>query len=213
MVLILVCCAIAAAILCAAYLCYKKTFCVRREDTVNPFCLLIGEQYEARKDEMLRLIGSAVKVPCEEVFTQSADGLQLHGRYYETAPGAPVQILVHGYNGNPLRDFSGGLLFTLRFGYNVILIDQRAHGQSEGRCLTFGVRVREDCLAWIRYANARFGGETPIVLTGISMGAATVLMASELELPDNVVGIIADCGYSSPREIIRTVIREMRLPV
>lgn len=50
-------------------------------------------------------------------------------------------------------------------------------------------------------------------LDGISMGAATVLMASELDLPASVRGIIADCGYTSPRDILRKVIRQLHLPV
>ena len=51
-----------------------------------------------------------------------------------------------------------------------------------------------------------------MVLAGVSMGAATVMMASELALPDNVIGIIADCGYSSPGEVICKVSRDVRVP-
>lgn len=79
----------------------------------------------------------------------------------------------------------------------------RAHGSSEGKCLTFGVKERYDCLAWINCAIERFGRDTKIFLYGISMGAATVLMAGGLDLPDNVVGIVADCGYTSPTAIIK----------
>jgi fermentation-respiration switch protein FrsA (DUF1100 family) len=78
--------------------------------------------------------------------------------------------------------------------------------------ITFGILERYDCLAWANYATKRFGSGTPIFLTGISMGAATVLMASDLPLPKNVVGIIADCPYSSPAAIIRKVCGEMGFP-
>jgi fermentation-respiration switch protein FrsA (DUF1100 family) len=78
--------------------------------------------------------------------------------------------------------------------------------------ITFGIRERYDCLTWANYATQRFGSNTPIFLTGISMGAATVLMASDLPLPKNVVGIIADCPYSSPAAIIRKVCGEMGFP-
>ena len=146
------------------------------------------------------------------MFITTKDGLRLHGRYYETAPGAPVQILFHGYRSNALRDFSGGLQLALESGCNALLVDQRAHGASGGKCLSFGVLERRDCLEWIEYVNERFGRDVPVVPVGVSMGAATVLMASGLELPENVVGIIADCGYTSPKEIICKVARDMKLP-
>lgn len=98
-------------------------------------------------------------------------------------------------------------------GYHVLLVDQRAHGKSENRCLTFGIQERYDCRAWVNYAVGRFGADTKILLCGVSMGAATVLMAGGLHLPRNVVGIVADCGYSSPAAIIRKVIRDQHLPI
>ena len=87
-------------------------------------------------------------------------------------------------------------------GWGILLIDQRGHGGSDGKSITLGVRERYDALAWARYAAQRFGPDTPLVLMGISMGGATVLMASDLPLPPSVRGIIADCGFSSPREMI-----------
>ena len=91
--------------------------------------------------------------------------------------------------------------------------DQRAHGESEGDTITFGVRERLDCLAWARYAARRMGPDTPIFLWGISMGAATVLMASDLPLPETVRGIVADCGYDTPAGIVKKTIRRRRWPL
>ena len=76
----------------------------------------------------------------------------------------------------------------------------------------FGVMERLDCLDWVEWARGRFGARTPIVLVGISMGAATVLMAAGLELPENVRGILADCGYTAPSDIIRSVMASMHCP-
>ena len=123
-----------------------------------------------------------------------------------------LQILFHGYKGSPNRDFCGGLLLALRSGFNVIMVDQRSHGKSEGNTITFGIKERYDVLEWVKYANNRFSDTCPIFLTGISMGGATVLMASNLDLPKNVVGIIADCPYSSPGEIIRQFCKNMGMP-
>ncbi|MDD5901806.1 MAG: alpha/beta hydrolase [Oscillospiraceae bacterium] len=101
---------------------------------------------------------------------------------------------------------------AVKGGFNVLLVDQLAHGKSEGKCLTFGVMERYDCLSWVSYAIERFGENAKILLNGMSMGAATVLMAGGLPLPDNVVGIVADCGYSSPSAIVKKVMRDYHLP-
>lgn len=152
------------------------------------------------------------RVPFERVYIRSGDGKRLFGRYYHVRDGAPLQIEFHGYKGEAIRDFCGGDPFARRLGFNTLLVDQRSHGESEGRTITFGVLERHDCLAWVNYAVERFGSDVKIILTGISMGAATVLMASDLELPENVVGIIADSPYSSPKEILQKVCGDMKLP-
>ena len=180
----------------AAYLCYRVVFTVPKGCTDDAHLMPKGEQYDKLRDKMLETVDAAEAIPFEDVFITTKDGLRLHGRYYETAPGAPVQILFHGYRSNALRDFSGGLQLALESGCNALLVDQRAHGASGGKCLSFGVLERRDCLEWIEYVNERFGRDEPVVPVGVSMGAATVLMASGLELPENVVGIIADCGYT-----------------
>ena len=98
-------------------------------------------------------------------------------------------------------------------GFNTLVVDQRAHGDSEGRTITFGIKERKDCLSWVHWANRRFGMQTPIILSGLSMGAATVLMAADLELPENVACIMADSPYSSPAAIIEKVCSDMHYPV
>lgn len=106
----------------------------------------------------------------------------------------------------------GGLREGIDGGFNVLLVDQRAHGESEGKYLTFGVNERFDCLSWASYAAERFGNDVKIYLYGISMGASTVLMASALPLPKSVSGIVADCGYTSPKDIIFSVLRDHHVP-
>lgn len=162
---------------------------------------------------MLSLIREMDEIPYEAVTISAYDGTKLAARYYHVRDGAPLQLQFHGYKGSALRDFCGGNKLARESGQNTLVVDQRAHGKSCGTTITFGIRERLDCLSWVEYANHRFGPDTPIFLSGVSMGAATVLMASELEFPANVVGIIADCPYSSPEAIIRKVCREdMHLP-
>lgn len=138
--------------------------------------------------------------------------MTLSGRYYHVADGAPLDIAFHGYRSSGLTDFCGGAELSREMGHNLLLVDQRAHGRSQGRTISFGIRERYDVLSWVEYALDRFGQDTKILLYGISMGASTVLMASELSLPGNVKGIVADCPYSSPARIIMSVARRMRIP-
>ena len=151
-------------------------------------------------------------IPCERVRVKSYDGLWLSARYYHTRDGAPLEIMFHGYRSSAICDFSGGVKLAIKNGHNILLVDQRGHGESEGKYLTFGVKERFDCLAWINYAVERFGKDVKIILCGVSMGAATVLFAAGLDLPDNVVGIFADSPYTTPTEIIKKVCRDMHLP-
>lgn len=212
MIVVWIALGVAAAVLIAAYVCYRIAFYVDKRQLQNPREMLPGEQYAVLKDRILPLVDEAVAIPYEDVWIPSADGFRLHGRYYETAAGAPVEVQVHGYKSIAIRDFAGGLQHALAAGHNVLLIDQRAHGQSEGRCLTFGILEREDVRLWARYLCDRFGEDVNIVLVGVSMGAASVMMAAELDLPQNVKGIVADSGYTSPKEIICKDIRSRGLP-
>ena len=144
----------------------------------------------------------------EDVCVTSHDGLKLHAAFFDR--GAPDTVLCfHGYRSTPFGDFSIGGTFYLNEGCNVLFIDQRAHGKSEGKYITFGVKERLDVKTWVEYMAPRTSGR--LFLSGISMGAATVLMASDLDLP-KVAGIMADCGYTSPHAIIKKVIGDMHLP-
>lgn len=175
--------------------------------------ILSGVQYRPYEPMIREGMEKASKIPFQRIFIESRDGITLAGKYYHVKDGAPLIIFFHGYRGSALRDGNGILLYCQKSGYNALLVDQRGHGKSGGKQITFGIKERYDCLDWVRYANRRFGDRTPIVLAGISMGASTVLMASDLGLPVNVKGIMADCPYSAPKEILKEVMKQMRFPV
>lgn len=172
-----------------------------------------GEQYDPFKEVIIKGSNNILSAPYEKVMITSRDGIKLVGRYYHEKDGAPVSIIFHGYRSNIGTDCNGGYSMSVKNGYNVLVVYQRGHRESGGNTITFGVKERYDCLDWIEYINNRFGANTPILLMGLSMGAATVLMAAGLELPTNVKGIMADCGYSSPKEILQEVIKQMGYPV
>ena len=145
------------------------------------------------------------------VTVTSNDGLKLHGYFYENPEHRGTVIFMHGYHGEPTHDF-GPVLYRFKdLGFSLLLPDQRAHGKSEGKYLTFGVKESEDCLIWAKYIASRFPN-SPISLHGISMGGATVGMASALDLPKEVKLIANDCGFTSPDAIISSVRKSLKLP-
>ncbi len=191
---------------------YRMAFLNPKEGRENYYDMPIGDQYEPLWPRMTRMIDSMMETKFEEVYITSHDGKQLFGRYFHVSDDAPLEIQFHGYKSTSLRDYCGGSQLAHKLGYNELLIDQRSHGKSEGNTITFGIKERRDCLSWIEYALKRFGKDKQIILSGLSMGAATVLMANDLNLPDNVIGIIADCPYSSPKAIIKKVCKDLGYP-
>lgn len=170
-----------------------------------------GQQFKLFKKQIRERSEAMKNFPFETVSIQSRDGLKLAGSYYHFRDNAPLAIFFHGYRSTGIRDFCGGFYFYRDQGFNILVVDQRGNGRSEGKSITFGIRERWDCLAWTEYAAKRWP-ETPIVLLGISMGASTVLMASSLPLPEQVKGILGDCPFSSPRDILCTVAASQGLP-
>lgn len=204
---------IPAAVAAASYFCYRLAFSVPKQSREALFEMPDTEQYAPYSAEARQMISDALEIPYKEAVVTSYDGLRLFGKCYIASADAPWLIMLHGYRSGAERDFCGGLKFGIDSGFNVLLVDQRAHGKSEGKCLTFGIKERYDCLTWINYVISQAGGSCKIALYGMSMGAATVLMAAGSGLPKNVACIVADCGYTSPKAIIKKVIREMHYPV
>ena len=143
----------------------------------------------------------------EPLSVTSRDGLTLRGQLIETAV-APigVAILFHGYHSSCARDLSLQAMHLHRAGYHLILTDHRSHGESEGNYICFGAKERLDVGSWCCLATRHFPS-LPIVLFGLSMGASTVMMSASTPLPPSVCAIVADCGFSSPWEIIRNTLR------
>jgi len=194
------------------YIIYYMVFRRNRMTILDDRTLPEGEQYDPHAEGILQAIEKMLPEPFEDVWIESRDGLKLYARFYHMYEEAPVLLFFHGYRSSSIRDGNGIFALCKKLGVNIMMIDQRAHGRSEGLTMTFGVRERYDVLNWIDYAVERLGKTTQIVLAGISMGASTVLMASNLNLPENVKGIMADCPYSSPKAILCSVLRSLKLP-
>lgn len=201
-------------VLLASFYCYRRVFYSPKRKPLgeDEYEIPPGNIYEEYRDKMVAWMKETRTMPCERVSITSFDGLTLRGRYYEYAKGAPLEILFHGYQGNSERDLCGGVQRCFALGRNALLVDQRGSGNSDGNLITFGIFERKDCLSWIHFAIEKFGADVKIMLGGVSMGAATVLMAAGEDLPKNVVCVLGDCGYSSAKEIIQKIVAEMHLP-
>ena len=137
----------------------------------------------------------------EDVYIESRDGLRLHGYLLPRENAKGTIIMVHGWRSRVAYDFSVIWHKYRDMGYNLLGIEQRAIGESEGKYICFGVKERFDLIDWVHFVNDRFGKEKPVIFSGISMGSSTVMFAvGNEELPENVIGAIADCGFTSAHD-------------
>ncbi len=197
-----------------AYICFYLVFYASKKSRLEKeeYPIPDGHAYEPYRAQMTEWMQAARAYPYREVEITSFDGLRLRGRYYEQEAGAPIELLLHGYRGTSDRDLSGGVFRSFDLGHNALIVDHRASGRSEGKVISFGVLESRDALAWIDYVLREIDPCARILLGGVSMGAATVMIAAGEELPPNVQGAIADCGYTTAKDIICKVMRDMRLP-
>lgn len=204
---------LAAAVFLLMYGLYRYVFCFPPEKRPDVRSIPNSRLYRQHRARMLEIVEKMEQGPYEEVSVLSQDGLRLYGKLYYIKKGAPIVIFCHGYHGTAAWDGYGFFRVCMENGINILMADQRAHGKSQGRVITFGIMERYDCKAWSEYAVERFGTWTDVFLAGVSMGAASVIMSSELGLPRNVRGLMADCGYSRPAAIIMETVKSMGLPV
>lgn len=169
---------------------------------------ITGAQWDQRWMNRRMELGSRLRnMGGERVQTLGREHTNLVGHWFEAPESKRVIIAMHGWRSSWCNDFGFVLDFWLENGCSVLLAEQRGQGESGGMHMGFGLLERYDCLSWVDWVNRRCGAELPVYLCGVSMGASTVLMAAGLELPKNVRGIMADCGYTSPEAIWRHVAR------
>lgn len=199
---------------------YRRTmmrYNAKTERTIK----MAGVNWEQYFPRMKQCREWMMKQPHKEVWIRSHDGLRLHGTYFQglsepktetasdDATTTKAVICFHGYTSQGLADYGSISNYYLKRGYRVLLVDQRAHGQSEGNYIGFGCMDRFDAQRWIEWMIQENGENVQILLHGNSMGGSTVLMASGLELPEQVKGIISDCAFTSPKEVFTHVLHSM----
>lgn len=116
-------------------------------------------------------------------------------------------IVVHGFTTNKENMKPYAMLFH-DLGYNVLVPDNESHGESQGKLIGFGWNDRKNVIAWSNML-IKDNQESQITLFGLSMGAATVMMASGEQLPTQIHQIIEDCGYSSVWDELKFQAKDM----
>ena len=175
----------------------------KADDALMEFWSKHNNTPEYAKDQIREGCRWLREMDVREVEVISFDGLTLRGHYLINPDAKRQLIAFHGYRSNAYYDFGALVRLYYEAGCSVLLVEQRGHRFSDGEHVSMGVLERKDVTTWVNYVNEVYGTETQIYLTGISMGAATILMAQDQNLPDNVRGMIADCGFSNTYEEVR----------
>lgn len=176
------------------------------ERTMN----MAGTNWEAYLPYIQKCKEWMLEQPHQDIYIYAEDRIKLHATYFPALEATESQRLVicfHGYTGSGMSDFAGLSNYYLARGYALLLVDERAHGNSEGEYVGFGCLDRKDALKWISYSEKLLGKDCRIWLHGISMGGSTVLMTSGLTLPHSIRGIISDCAFTSAREVFSHVLK------
>ena len=160
--------------------------------------------FRPKYEEVKRMIHT---LPYEEVTITSFDGLKLYARYYPNPNAKRAILCAHGYRSTAIGDFYASFEHLYKEA-SLLLIDERSCGKSEGSYSSFGALEKKDVQLWAEWLDKRVRHKLPLYLYGISMGAATVLLASVLKLPENVKGVLADCSFTSGNDILHDVFKD-----
>jgi dipeptidyl aminopeptidase/acylaminoacyl peptidase len=164
----------------------RKSIMLERDNLENT-------QYYPFAEQLKKDILTARAIPCEGVRIRAQDGVELFGRYYDRGADKAI-IFVHGYQSNAFNNFSAAMIDFLNRGYSVLLIDQRAHGDSGGKFTALGCKEKDDLQLWIDYIDKKAEVEN-IIIYGISMGATTVGYTAEKIRSSKVKGLIMEAGF------------------
>lgn len=165
----------------------------REDSTINS---VASKEDEALLEEANSWFGDQQP---KRIEMNSYDDLSLVAQFIENeTDDQKAVILAHGFR-NTSDDMGKLAKFYYDRGFDILLPDARGHGESEGDYIGYGWHDRLDYVDWIHLLIEEYGTEN-IILHGNSMGAATVLMTSGEELPEEVKGIIADSSYSTIKD-------------
>lgn len=219
MIFLYIAAALIVLVLIVTLICFNMTFYSggrnnkKKGGETSVVLASLGDAFAQYKPQMKEWALQTRAMSYRELTATSYDGLTLRGRFYELSPDAPVELMFHGYRGCMDRDLCGAVIRAHAVGHSALLVDHRSHGTSDGCIITFGYKEQLDVPVWLEVIRKELGDHRKVILTGISMGATTVLLAAGQELPEQVVGVLADCGYNRAKDIIQCTMRGMKVPV
>ncbi|MGL5693461.1 MAG: alpha/beta hydrolase, partial [Peptostreptococcaceae bacterium] len=173
------------------------------------------KDYNLMIEELSTVFGIDYKnyetIPKEEISIKSHDNLTLKGYYHNVNPNSKkVVIINHGYTANHYVAYQFTDIF-FEEGYNVLLIDMRSHGQSEGVFVSYGYNESKDIDKWVKWVKRKIGSDAYIGLHGQSMGAATMLLYGGSH-ENEVKFVISDCGFSTAKDAIKFQFKQAKVP-
>ncbi|MEF9960576.1 MAG: alpha/beta fold hydrolase [Niameybacter sp.] len=179
--------------LCIGHFAIKNIFYAPRKTEEEAF-LEIEKRYAYKPIQYQKLCKKNLRLI-------NSEGHVLNGEYIIFHPGAKkIVILIHGYTGNHLMSLPIAQIYAEQ-GFNVLAIDARGHGQSEGLYPTYGLCEQEDVRLWVQKLRALEGVNVTVGLHGQSMGAATALMYAGKY--NDIAFVVADCPYATARDVLQ----------
>lgn len=148
----------------------------------------------------------------KQLYILTRDKIRLSGWYLPAEGESRGRVvLMHDYRTPAAVSFAGVLRAYHERGFDVLLAEERAHGESLGKYICFGARERYDCKLWIECMNKLYGDDKPTFLHGVGMGGTAVLMTAGLKLPYNVTAVIAEGAYTSPFAMVKKLLKQRHL--
>ncbi len=192
----------------ALYFAFKANFCRVKLLDLSDEEVTKGTEYEPATAATKKWLKWLDEQKTENICITSFDGTKINGFILPSKEKTDrFVIAMHGFTTCGRNDFATVLPYFQNNNINVLVPDQRVHGESEGKYKGFGVLERYDVKAWADYLIKRYGEDIKIALHGVSMGGASVIMASGLKLPTAVKCVTADCAFTSPAEIFKHVLK------
>lgn len=150
----------------------------------------------------------------EKHYIISDSGFKLAGYLLKAKEDSKRYLFgAHGYRSYGKKEFCGVAQYYVNKGINVFIPDHVASGESEGTYCTFGHDEVRDCMKWLDYMTDNFGKDIEIILHGVSMGCATVtMMSGRADLPSNVKAVVADCGFTTAKELFTYKLGDLGVP-
>lgn len=165
-----------------------------------------SEKWQKYKNEIDASWEKLDKLEKEDIYLSGYKNKKIHATFIKSNTGSKKVILFsHGWKNMGLNDYACAGMYYHEKGYNVLVVDHLAHGESEGKYITFGLNDKENILKWVDYINNLFESDCEIYMHGLSMGSSTICYMAKYDMK-NVKGIIADSGFMDGYELAKHIV-------